>query len=68
MVKQILFNGKFSNEEFNLLISEPPTVSISNENIEVISVPGRSGSLTKKLGTYNDKVIYKGGNEFFFRI
>lgn len=57
MVKQILFNGKFSNEEFNLLISEPPTVSISNENIEVINVSGRSGSLTKRLGTYNDKVI-----------
>lgn len=57
MVKQIFFNNKFSNEEFNLLISEPPTISISNENIEVISVPGRNGSLTKRLGTYNDKII-----------
>lgn len=57
MVEQLYFNKKYSYDDFGLLLVESPIISNVYENIEVIDVPGRSGSLTKRLGTYNDRTI-----------
>lgn len=57
MVNQIKFNNKYSFDDFGLLMVESPTISNSYENVESINVPGRSGSLIKRLGTFNNRII-----------
>jgi predicted phage tail component-like protein len=57
MVNSLVFNNKDSYKDLDLLFVETPAVPISIENTENISVEGRNGTLTRKLGTFNDKVI-----------
>ena len=57
MVEQIYFNKKYSYDDFGLLLVESPIISNVYEDVETIVVPGRSGSLTKRLGTYKDRTI-----------
>lgn len=57
MVNSLYFNGKNSYEDLDLLFVETPSITLSTEEVENISIDGRSGTLTRKLGTYKDKVI-----------
>lgn len=57
MVNSLVFNNKDSYKDLDLLFVEIPAVPISIENTENISIEGRNGTLTRKLGTFNDKVI-----------
>ncbi|WP_160678767.1 distal tail protein Dit [Clostridium sp. C8-1-8] len=57
MVNSLYFNNKDSWKDLDLLFVETPSIPISLENVENIEVDGRNGTLTRKLGTYKDKVI-----------
>ena len=53
----IIFNYRNSIEDFGLYLAESPSIPLSIEETESIVVEGRSGTLTRKLGTYKDKKI-----------
>ncbi|WP_286909619.1 distal tail protein Dit [Clostridium sp. UBA1652] len=53
----IIFNNRDSVEDFGLYLAESPSIPLSIEETESIVVEGRSGTLTRKLGTYKDKKI-----------
>lgn len=53
-MEQIIFNNVNSFQDLNLVITEEFELPFVNENVELIEIEGRSGTLTKKLGTYND--------------
>lgn len=57
MVNSLVFNNKDSYKDLDLLFVETPAIPISIENTENISIEGRNGTLTRKLGTFNDKII-----------
>ena len=52
----IIYNGKHSYEDFELLIDHIILPSI-NEVIEEIEIEGRNGTLTERKGYYNDRNI-----------
>lgn len=51
------FNNKNSYRDLDLILEKRPPIPLSLEKFESIELVGRSGTLTRKLGTYNDKVI-----------
>jgi predicted phage tail component-like protein len=57
MVNSLYFNNKDSWKDLDLLFVETPSIPISLEDVENIPVDGRNGTLTRRLGTYPDKVI-----------
>lgn len=57
MVNSLYFNNKDSWKDLDLLFVETPSIPISLENVENIEVDGRNGTLTRRLGTYGDKII-----------
>lgn len=50
----IIFNGKDSYKDLDILVKEYPSIPLNNEEVEEIRVEGRSGSLTIKKGTFKD--------------
>jgi len=53
----LIFNNKNSYSDLGLVFKESISIPISNENVREVKVEGRSGTLTEKLGTYDDKHI-----------
>lgn len=53
----LLFNNKNSYSDLGLVFKESIPIPICNENIREFKVEGRSGTLTEKLGTYDNKKI-----------
>lgn len=58
MIRQgeIIFNGK-SSLNMNLRLEKYPTVQMTSEEYEEVSVEGRSGALILNKGTYPNKII-----------
>ena len=53
----IYFNRKDCYEDLNILLKEPIYLPPNNEEIEIISIEDRNGSLTRKKGTFPDRNI-----------
>lgn len=53
-METIIFNNKNAYESFSIWIAKEYTLPFVQEDIENKVIDGRSGSLTKKLGTYKD--------------
>lgn len=53
-METIIFNNKNALESFSIWIAKEYTLPFVQEDIENKILDGRSGSLTKKLGTYKD--------------
>lgn len=56
MIDSIYFNNKNSYKDLDLLLVEASSNPVGTENVELIEVEGRNGTLTRKLGTYKDKI------------
>ncbi|WP_238902667.1 distal tail protein Dit [Clostridium sp. YIM B02506] len=57
MVTSVFFNNKDSVLDFECYLSKRPAIPLTIEDVENIKVEGRSGTLTRRLGTYQDKII-----------
>lgn len=53
---EIIFNG-FSSLELNMKLTEYPSVPMTNEEYEEVTIEGRNGSVYINKGTYPDKKI-----------
>lgn len=53
-VETIIFNNKNALENFDILIGKEYDIPFVQEQVELEQVEGRSGTLTKRLGTYED--------------
>ena len=53
-METIIFNNKNALGHFEIWIAKEYSLPFTQEEVESISVDGRSGTLTKKLGTYKD--------------
>lgn len=56
-METIIFNNKNALDHFNIWIAKEYTLPFVHEDIESKAIDGRSGTLTKRLGTYGDIVI-----------
>lgn len=52
----LYFNGKYA-QQFQLAVSEYPSIPQLNEDVEEIEIEGRSGNLIVKKGTYKDRKL-----------
>lgn len=56
MNNMLYFNNNYF-EDMNVYVYEPFSIPLSCEEVEHILIEGRSGTYTRKLGTYSDKEI-----------
>ncbi|GFZ30726.1 hypothetical protein CSC2_12520 [Clostridium zeae] len=57
MITSLIFNKCDSVKDFGLYLTERPSIPLTLEDSESITIDGRSGTLTRSLGTYKDKTI-----------
>lgn len=57
MLDRFYFNNRYCFTDMNVLVSKSIEFPLSNEEVEEIPVEGRSGNLTRKKGTFKDKLI-----------
>ncbi len=53
-INQFSYNGKRSYDDMGLIITEAPAFSIPERDVDIISIPGRSGDLIKDNGRYKN--------------
>ena len=53
-METIIFNNENALDHFEIWIAKEYSLPFTQEEVEEVRVDGRSGSLTKKLGTYKD--------------
>lgn len=56
-MEYFIYNNKHSFEDCGLVMSKPFPYTFVNEEVELIEIEGRSGTLTRKEGIYKDIVI-----------
>lgn len=49
--------GNFSSVEYGIIMTAPPPEVFAERDVEIISIPGRSGDLIKDNGRYKNKPI-----------
>lgn len=57
MLDRFYFNNRYCFTDMNVLVSKSIEFPLSNEEVEEIPVEGKSGNLTRKKGTFKDKII-----------
>lgn len=57
MLDRFYFNHGKCFSDYGLIVTSPITFPVSNEEVEDITVEGKSGTLTLRKGTYPNKII-----------